>query len=225
MADGSNVRRGMASYNVRTGSLLLALLAAITVLAMASGPAEAGSWDGARSAARPVAGFDLLRQPTTLETLTLTERVQLRKALGDRPAKGLRAGEVRFAAGRVRGLGNGALVCLFTGIESFGVGGCGPRRAVLKGGIVSKKFCAGQSRDLARITGIVPNGVTTVRLRREEDGSVLRDAKVVSNAFTMIVSPVEATLSWIGPRSRNAVRYPLAQEASESECPSGSGGP
>jgi hypothetical protein len=225
VAKRANLRRGMASCDVRRGFRLLVLLAAIGSLATMSVQAVAASRDGMRSPTRPVAGFNLLRQPTAIEALTLTERAQLRKALGDRPARGLREGEVRLAAGRVRGVGNGTLVCIFSKIESYGAGGCGQRRSVLKGGITFMKFCAGRSRDLARITGIVPNGVTAVRLNREDDGSVLGSAKVVSNAFTLIVSPVEATRSWVGPRSGNAVPYPLAQRASGSECPTGAEGP
>lgn len=165
-----------------------------------------------------MAGFDLLRQPVKLAALPLSERVQVRKALGDRPARGLRAGEVRFTKGKVRAVGNHAVVCLFAGIESYGAGACLPRRSVAKRGISFVALCAGSSKDRARITGIVPNGIIGVHLRREDNGSIFHRARIVSNVFTMIVSPFESTLSWVGLRSDVEVRYPLAELTAESEC-------
>lgn len=200
-------------------SLLPALLAAIGALAMASGLAVAASPSGEHPAPAPVLGFDLLRQPTTLADLPLAQRRIVRKALGERRARDLRTGEVKFSAGKISAVGNDAVVCLFSGIESYGAGACAPRRAALRGGITFLLFCAGRFGDRARITGIVPNGVAAVRLERVDDGSLIREAKVVSNAFTMIVPPVEAIKIWVGRRLGVTRPIPLEKLAGESECP------
>jgi hypothetical protein len=198
--------------------MLLTLLAAIEALVMVSGLAAAVGRDGRSPTPTHVPGFDLLKHPTTLAALPRSERAQLRKALGDGDMRGLRAGEVRFAGGKIRAVGNPAVVCLFGGVESYGAGACVPRRTALKRGISFVSFCAEGSNDRTRITGIVPNGVTKVGLRPAAGGAFLRRASVVSNAFTMTAPPVEAILTWVGTRSGIANPLPLAQLASESEC-------
>jgi hypothetical protein len=215
MAKWADVCRSMASYIVRGRS---PLLAAVGVLAVVFVSPAASFPDARPTMPTHVPGFDLLKQPTTLAALPLSERVPLRKALGDRPVRGLHLGEVRFTAGRIRAVGNRAVVCLFDGIESYGAGACASRRSALRHGISFISLCAGQAGDRARIAGIVPNGVVAVRLRRAEDDSPLRVAKVASNAFTMIVPPVEALVSWIGSRSGTVGLSPLKRLAGESEC-------
>lgn len=215
----------MASNQLRRSLWLLALLATAAALAMASGLAAAGSLTGKRSPRVSVPGFDLLRKPTTLTALPRPERVQIRRTLRSRPVRGLRMGEVSFAAGKVRAVGNGVVVCLFSRLESYGAGACGSRRAAVRRGINFVSFCAGASHDGARITGIAPNRVAGVRLRSTSDVSLLSRASMVSNVFTMIAPPIDATLTWVGAGSGAAVRLPLARLASESECSFRSGEP
>ncbi len=215
MAKWADVCRSMASYIVRRRSLLLAV---VGVLAMVFGSPAASFPDTRPAMPTHVPGFDLLGQPTTLAALPLSERVPVRNALGDRPVRGLHVGEVRFTAGKIRAVGNRAVVCLFDGIESYGAGACASRRSALRHGISFISLCAGHAGDRARIAGIVPNGVVAVRLSRAEDDSPLRVAKVASNAFTMIVPPVEALTSWIGSRSGTVASSPLERLAGESEC-------
>lgn len=190
-------------------------LAAMALLVIAAMNQSAAAARAGRVPATHLAHFDLLRKPVTLERIPRILRFPFEEGLPKEARHGFRIGKVRLPEGTVTAVGNSRMICFEAKMGESGGGGCERTRRVLHRGLSVYSPCIEGTKDV-RISGIVPNGITSIGVDRHADGQIEEEIPVTGNAFTTLLGPVGVVLHGIGPGAHGlAIRYPLGRLSKE----------